>query len=357
MSQGAPDQPGVNDAPPEGKIRLAITLYPDVPRPGCCLPTGLRVLGMRGRMVRIPVGSVCLVTAILCSRHAAAQSAPTSAFEDQPSSQAEPVKEAPAGRLGGTVITRRDGTILRGDIIERVPGRYLVLRLATGEVRHVPWEDLAEERAVDPDGPTVEAPGAWAERAPPAPQVARDQEADRTVSATLQADHPDATLMRRGAAGWEPVCRAPCQAMLDPEDHYRVDGRGLRPSRPFQLPRGRDPVQLRTSVGTSSQHGWGIVLLIGGGAIGFVGSQVLLTGLLLTAFDEPDGLERTESASSVTAVGAVMTVGGLATGIAGLLMLTGNRTTVTLVGRQGSPPEPRVAITPGLELTARGFVF
>src|SRR5678815_4389071 len=47
-------------------------------------------------------------------------------------------------------VTLRDGSIVQGELVEKVPGDHITLKLATGEVRQIAWSDVAPEQASPP---------------------------------------------------------------------------------------------------------------------------------------------------------------------------------------------------------------
>ena len=41
-------------------------------------------------------------------------------------------------------VSLRNGGVVRGALVEKVPGDHITLKLATGEIRTIPWQDIAE---------------------------------------------------------------------------------------------------------------------------------------------------------------------------------------------------------------------
>jgi hypothetical protein len=78
-------------------------------------------------------------------------------------------------------VELRDGTILQGELVEKVPGDHVTLKLATGEVRRIEQGAIAEPRPKGPDS-----------LAPPR---------DPGVPVSIQSDRPGTTLMHAEAIG------------------------------------------------------------------------------------------------------------------------------------------------------------
>ena len=44
-------------------------------------------------------------------------------------------------------VTLRDDSVFVGELVEKVPGNHITIRLATGEVRRIEWAAIAEQPA------------------------------------------------------------------------------------------------------------------------------------------------------------------------------------------------------------------
>lgn len=86
------------------------------------------------------------------SATSATSSAPTA-----PNAPAAPSETAATGAARVHVVLV-DGGELQGELVEKVPGEAIVIQLATGEVRRVPWARIASVRAIA-DGAPAREPG------------------------------------------------------------------------------------------------------------------------------------------------------------------------------------------------------
>ncbi|HSQ64765.1 MAG TPA: hypothetical protein VLM85_16185 [Polyangiaceae bacterium] len=246
--------------------------------------------------------------ATLFASPALAQTAPPPPGQPQPVA----IETPPVGAAhGGDTLVLKDGTTLHGTIREMTPGQAVTIVLPDGKVRTVEWS--AVDR-VDID--RARAP------APPAP-------AQTTTAVHLEGAGPGIVLQaldERGTEGkWQTVCEGACDRDLPTGGLYRVDGPGLRTSRPFRLPEG-SRVDYQVHAASSLGFAGGLTLVI-------VGGVALLTGLTLlvelAVYDAngyiiPDGF---------LVAGGLLTGGGLAAFIPGIFLMKGNgRTTVTAAG-------------------------
>jgi hypothetical protein len=205
------------------------------------------------------------------------------------------------------VIRTKDGGLLRGTIVESIPGEKVVILLPTGELREVPMDQ------VDHAGPLGDAPPAWTP--PPTPPTAPDPSAapsafppapsppapaspDVTLGApaslVLTADEPGITYFLYHGSTSRPIggnviltlhsfdrlCTAPCRMNLKP-GNYRLA---------LALP-DRDPTPARRSIditpSTRGLHGsytslrgvriGGWMLLVGGAAMGMGGALLIVS--------------------------------------------------------------------------------
>ena len=239
-----------------------------------------------------------------------------------------------------TTINMKNGSSVRGELVERVPGEKVVLKLATGEVRIIAWNDIAH---------TEEPPS----------QIPKQR-------VDIQSDHPGTQLQRItgqasgvGYAGgrsvyvsfesWENVCAAPCSANVDPHSMYRVDAPGMTPSRNFHLPAATQaPLKLKVEGGNAGMRIGGAYSLTFG-----------LTGLIMGATLLPIGLALEDKASTSTLPQTFQTVGLVSLGVGAALTALGiylfvmSGTDVkTESGQLLAKPNPSK-----IRLTPQGFAF
>lgn len=188
---------------------------------------------------------------------------------------------------GRVVVELRNGSTVRGDLVEKVPGRKVVVQLATGEVRTLEWDAIAK---ID-DAPAAPAPAAG----PPAPGAPA---ADGVV-VHLDADNPQATLQRRAGTAsfviatsrgtataqgesWEDVCVTPCDTRIAKNQTVRVAGDGVTPSSNFVLARDAKLDAKTGNLGVRTGGVWlaslGIAAAVTGGVMLLVQSNVPSNG-------------------------------------------------------------------------------
>jgi len=222
----------------------------------------------------------------------------------------------------------RDGAVFQGELVEKIPGDHVTIKLATGETRRVEWSDL-----VIPDGPGP--------RQPPA-----------VVHVWVTSDRDQTALLRVSGIGrfgrgffemLEPVCVAPCEVDADANALYQIGGPGVRPSRSFPLPRGESTVGLQVAAGSTAATVGGIILLSIGTVALTMGSVVAILGA--TARSDGTGAE---TAGGIT-LGA-----GAALMAAGIVVIANNATDVrTDRGRELA----RAKTGAGVSWLPNGFAF
>ena len=236
-----------------------------------------------------------------------------------------------------TVVVR-DGAIFRGQLVEKLPGQYVAVKVATGETRRIAWQYIAR---IDGDPAN-----------PPRPKT----------FVRFKADHPGATLEEYvGNGDWATLCKSPCEGWVTQGETLRVGGSKILPSESFPVPAGREQMKVDATVGTKKQQMWGAILGVGGAGFLTIGGSVLLVGLAPNSrVDQNDGTQReltdTERRNFKIAGGTMMVIGaGL--GIAGLSMLLGNETEAKVAGATGAPRAASLKLPGGLRLGRRGFEF
>jgi hypothetical protein len=246
--------------------------------------------------------------------------------------------------VGQDAVYTKSGGILRGTIIDAVPGMPARIQLATGEVATVGASDIAriEHAGKVVSAPAAEPPPGQAPQAPapvsaPAPPPPRDL-SDKVL---VHVDGPDNARLEQdttNAGNWTEVCSAPCDIQLPVAADYRIAG-GVRQSRVFNLPGHHgEKVTLTVSAATTGGFVVGVVLTAVGGPVALVGLFVGGIASLVAAGSQ--GQPGLQGAQNVAAVGWTMFGVGAAGLIGGIvLVVTNSRTGVqTDVGRP--PPEP-----------------
>lgn len=242
---------------------------------------------------------------------------------------------------GGITVNLKSGATVRGELVEKIPGQKLVLKLATGEVRTVEWGEIVSTDEATPPAPT--APG------PPPEESGRvtvHAESDWD-GAELQENTGLAVVSGPGvrAEAYRRLCASPCDAIVSPNAVLRFEGPGMNPSPAFRLPRGAARVGLRVKGGSMWAHSIGVLLTLNAGLGVLVGAGATVASFLLPAKDQ-------DNAATFRTVGLVTLGASLAVGTVGLLLFVNNNTHVTTdEGQKIARSEP------GLRLGPAGLSF
>jgi hypothetical protein len=242
--------------------------------------------------------------------------APTAAVSQgmDPKRQAESIPEQ--------IVWLTSGGVVRGRIVEFVPGQHVVLELATGELRTITWPDVAKASWIAAEASTdaTSLPSARARPAPPPAGSATTSRAPAPgVVLHLRGDREDLWLEskpRFGSKPWTRVCLSPCGGTLHLADQsLRVSGPDARPSNAFFIEGTGGEETLHARSGSQLSHMWGQRSLGGGIAL------TLLGGLCY-------GLGRVQDSTAATAGGIVAIAAGGAGILIALPLLGSSRTTV-----------------------------
>ncbi|MBX3188036.1 MAG: hypothetical protein KF819_13525 [Labilithrix sp.] len=173
-------------------------------------------------------------------------------------------------------VVLTDGSSMRGELVERIIGDHVTIKLATGEIRVIPWAAIRSD-AQRPAPPAPPAQGT----------VELNSNKDGTVLQKLVSTgtgygYAGARAVAIAFEHYEPVCTAPCTAAYDPNGTYVVAGDGVTPSDKFHIPsEGGAPVKLHVDAGSATARAWGltglytgILGLVLGGTLVAVGSIV-----------------------------------------------------------------------------------
>jgi hypothetical protein len=203
------------------------------------------------------------------------------------SSASAPASAVPVGSVGAIpqqVVWLRSGSVIRGEVVEYVPNTRVVLQLATGEVRTIPWDEVARASWVPSDAPSSQpAPTASIGRPPvpggpePKPETKRAAPAGSSpgILLHLEGDRPGLRLEvrpRYGEGSWIPLCDAPCGSTFDVHrKSLRVTGPGARPSTPFHIDAREGEETLEARAGSDDIHRWGQRSLVAGIGLALAG--------------------------------------------------------------------------------------
>jgi hypothetical protein len=216
---------------------------------------------------------------------------------------------------GADTVVLKDGTVLRGTIDEMTPGQAVTITLPSGEHRTLPWAALDR----------VDIARARPTAAPSQTTVHLDGARDDVVLQSLDS--------RRGTeAPWQTVCRGACDRPLPSDNLYRIDGPGLRTSKPFKIEGAS--ASYRVSTASSAGFALGLTLLIVGGAALLNG-----VGFLVVAAVDNAQFGRSIDVGGFAIAGAVLSGIGLPSTVVGLVLMKMNgRTTATLERDAASAP-------------------
>src|ERR1700722_2446765 len=181
-------------------------------------------------------------------------------------------------------VATRDGATFRGELVEKVPGDHVTIKLASGEVKRFAWADVADVAVQTPS--------------PPAKDKDKDDDA-RPPQMRLVVDGEEGTVLERrqnASEGWtlsippgyqrvetwEASCVAPCTTVVDAASVYRVNGSGISTSRNFNLPQGESTLHLHLVGRPVVVHSAGFLLMVAGGIVGLVGVAGLASSPALT---------------------------------------------------------------------------
>jgi hypothetical protein len=187
-----------------------------------------------------------------------------------------------------------NGSVYAGELVEKVPGDHVTIKLASGEVRRFEWSELVpktpsmqvQQQPIAPIAPVtpVQAPLV----APEQPQSAVPTLPPRPAHVRFNADTKGALLVRVDTLSVNngvqplyttdverPVCYAPCAADADANAHYYVRGAYISTSSRFAIPDGDSVLMARTgSDGASTAGVWMIAVGILSAITGAIATPV-----------------------------------------------------------------------------------
>lgn len=237
----------------------------------------------------------------------------------------------------------KNGGVVRGAVIEVIPGDHTTVQLATGEIRKIPASEIervgpmksaAPAPTPPPAAPVAPAPSASVSAAAsPAPRRVETTEV-RIVTlgqaVTLQ------TRPRLDRGPWSDVCVSPCERQVSVIDReFRVGGAAIASSNTFVMEPGDRPTKIEVNPGKEWLRWWGRAAL-------FTGLPVFLVGGVGLGIDAGTNVAHHETFG---AVGLGMMATGGAMLLTSLPMLYFGRTRVFNV--KGD----QIGLRPG------GFVF
>lgn len=235
-----------------------------------------------------------------------------------------------ATRANEDTVTLKDGSILRGTLTQIAKGAHVSLLLSTSQTAQIRWDAIAKvERAGVPIDLVNVQPTAVAVNPPPAVSATPSASGNVFVHMDASRDDLELEMDSGGAMNWEVVCTAPCDREVPTGRIYRINGSGVRKSKPFalQVPAG-SRVTLTVDHGTTAGFVGGIILTTLGSPIVFIGALVTLAGAAYTG----------NGSGAIVAGGLVVTGVGAALMVPGIVLVANNSGT-TVKESTGRPAQ------------------
>jgi hypothetical protein len=224
--------------------------------------------------------------------------------------------------VGNDTVYLKDGGMVRGTIVDALPGAQVRIQLVTGEIDTLPWTEIDHLDR----GNTAASPGP---AAAPRYEVVLHVEAPPGVVVQQDVTNDD---------GWQTVCEAPCDKALSTAFNYRVTGGGIKSSSDFTLNSSLTHENLVVDGASTTAFVLGVVAMAGGVVIAYVGLIVTYAGELSGAFDSGN----TSTQGTVSGGLTMMGVGALAA-VTGLVVAVVNGKTKVTVPTDRQQGGTRVA--------------
>jgi hypothetical protein len=233
-------------------------------------------------------------------------------------------------------VELRSGGVVRGTIVELLPGDHVTIQLPSG-LKTFPWGEVSrvERAGAQPQGPVYTAPPGTTPA--PEPLVQPGEPATRVY---IDASSPVSLFHMDNRGDVKTACIAPCGETLPFTGLYWVAGKDINASDKFQLPPGKAETKLHVTGGSKGTVTAGIVLAVVGGNIFLIGGLILLgVGAVAAA-----PTSRTGDLGGAWAVSTTLTAVGLTMGIVGIVLwLTNNSSSVEAYGKNNNFIAPTVA--------------
>ncbi|MEO7112856.1 MAG: hypothetical protein ABI183_20605 [Polyangiaceae bacterium] len=234
------------------------------------------------------------------------------------------------GDSGGTdTVVLKDGGMLKGTLIEILPGDHATMTLANGQNAKIRWDVIDHiVRNGVPLNPSQQT-------APQTTQVAQPAAQDQgNVFVHVDGGDVDVEMqtMNGTPAGkkvtgtWATMCSSPCDQELPLAGAYRLAGSGVRASRSFKLV-GHPGDHVTISADPSSKGGFagGIVLISVGVPVFVIGCFVELVVAIVNAGSKIDNDYTDTSGAQI--VGLSMMGLGAAGVVTGIVLIVNNGST------------------------------
>jgi hypothetical protein len=230
----------------------------------------------------------------------------TLGWEDVDLSPAPPPRSVPRAPAPIENVWLANGGFYRGTLLERVKGDHVTVQLVTGAVVTVAWRDLARRRPGRPK--------------------------ENEVLVDFKASPSGAKLERKIDVGWETLCVDSCAEFMRPRGVYRVTGEGRVPSAEFALARHNDS-HVSASLGPLDARAGGIALTAVGAPAVTVGIVMLFVATGANRYGDKTSLDAATIA--VNLIGTAMLVTGITLIALAKSSVTVNGTQVATLGPRG----------------------
>jgi hypothetical protein len=252
------------------------------------------------------------------------------------------------------VVLTNDGSRFEGELVERVVGSHVTIKLVTGDIRTIQAADVKAEwrpgqgpvgvpiGGVPPGLPT----GIVLTPPPLVPGVPLAYHGPDELQIHLtNVTNERGTLYHESASGWEEVCQMPCTTTVDPKTSYRIHN-----SDAVRFPSGPGSLDLVADIGSRQRNKVvGTWLLV-------IGAALVPLGALLTVGIIDGHIGAATTTDKVAGGTMLAACGGLV--VAGIVLLAvGPTSTLTTTSGQRIAREPSLRLPGGLALTPSGVVF
>lgn len=238
-------------------------------------------------------------------------------------------------------VELRSGGVVKGTIVELLPGDHVTIQLPSG-VKTFPWGEISKvERAgaqTQAQGPVYTAPPGTTSPSPNNEPLVQPGEPSTRVY--IDASSPVSLFHMDNRGDVKTACIAPCGEVLPFTGLYWVSGKDINASDKFQLPPGKAETKLHVSGGSKGAVTAGVVLAVVGGNIFLIGGLILLGVGAVAA----SPTSRAGDLGGAWAVSGTITAVGLTMGVVGLVLwLTNSSSSVEAYSKNNNFISPTVA--------------
>ncbi|MEO8797913.1 MAG: hypothetical protein ABI551_08515 [Polyangiaceae bacterium] len=267
---------------------------------------------------------------------------------------------AAAQDAGPDTVVLHDGGMLKGNLIEVLPGDHATLQLANGQSARIRWDVIDH---IIRNGVPLNTTQAQQQPATPPASTPAPVETGRVWVHIEGGDGVDLESIitnatptgKRVTNGWATMCTAPCDQEVPLAGSYRLAGAGIRASHTFKLAgKPGDKVYIQADPASKGSFVGGIVLISVGAPVLVIGTFVELVVGLINAASRVDNSYTDTSGAQV--VGLSMMGLGVAGIITGIVLVAGNGST-KLDQTIASPGAPKAAAAIGADVFKKMPVY